>query len=85
MLLKSTTSARQSEQVQVVCRWDNPTPLDLTVDCVTLWRLIDFSCCSGTFIRTLKRLPKDPKAGYIVKAKKQTVNVMCAVPYELLA
>ena len=41
--------------------------------------------CAGKKIRPLKRLPKDPKAGYIVKAKKQTVNVMCAVPYELLA
>ena len=40
---------------------------------------------TGKFIKTLKRLPKDPKAGYIVKAKKQPVNVMCAVPYELLA
>jgi hypothetical protein len=33
----------------------------------------------------LKRLPKDPKPGYIVKAAAQKVNVMCAVPYELLA
>lgn len=40
---------------------------------------------SGAFIRTLKRLPKDPKNGYIVKVKKQDVKVMCAVPYELLA
>jgi hypothetical protein len=40
---------------------------------------------AGAFIRTLKRLPKDPKDGYIVKAKKAEVNVMCAVPYELLA
>merc|ERR1712205_42848 len=40
---------------------------------------------TGKFVRTLKRLPKDPKPGYIVKAKKQPVNVMCAVPYELLA
>eukprot|EP00802_Teleaulax_amphioxeia_P021067 Tamp_21393.p3 GENE.Tamp_21393~~Tamp_21393.p3 ORF type:complete len:164 (-),score=48.05 Tamp_21393:100-591(-) len=39
----------------------------------------------GKQIRPLKRLPKDPKPGYIVKAKKQPVNVMCAVPYELLA
>ena len=34
---------------------------------------------------SLKRLPKDPKAGYIVRAKSKKVNVMCAVPYELLA
>ena len=40
---------------------------------------------TGKFVRALKRLPKDPKPGYIVKAKKQPVNVMCAVPYELLA
>ncbi len=34
---------------------------------------------------SLKRLPKDPKPGYIVRAKTKKVNVMCAVPYELLA
>lgn len=36
-------------------------------------------------IAILKRLPKDPKPGYIVKASKKQVNVMCSVPYELLA
>ncbi len=40
---------------------------------------------AGKHIRILKRLPKDPKLGYIVKTKKQPVNVLCAVPYELLA
>ena len=33
----------------------------------------------------LKRLPADPKPGFIVKASKKPVSVMCAVPYELLA
>ncbi|EKX37159.1 large subunit ribosomal protein L21e, cytoplasmic [Guillardia theta CCMP2712] len=40
---------------------------------------------AGKRIEILKRLPKDPKPGYIVKAKKQPVHTMCAVPYELLA
>uniref|UniRef100_A0A6T8NBW9 60S ribosomal protein L21 n=2 Tax=Hemiselmis andersenii TaxID=464988 RepID=A0A6T8NBW9_HEMAN len=40
---------------------------------------------TGKQVAILKRLPKDPKPGYIVKAAKKKVNVMCAVPYELLA
>ncbi|KAJ1494677.1 60S ribosomal protein L21 [Baffinella frigidus] len=40
---------------------------------------------TGKRLAILKRLPADPKPGYIVKASKKVVNVMCAVPYELLA
>eukprot|EP00961_Rhodomonas_salina_P004568 61992-Rhodomonas_salina.1 len=42
-------------------------------------------------IKILKRLPKDPKPGFIVRVKKDVEGkklqpaVMCAVPYELLA
>eukprot|EP00287_Rhodomonas_sp_CCMP768_P004327 CAMPEP_0196736414 /NCGR_PEP_ID=MMETSP1091-20130531/14484_1 /TAXON_ID=302021 /ORGANISM="Rhodomonas sp., Strain CCMP768" /LENGTH=169 /DNA_ID=CAMNT_0042080145 /DNA_START=46 /DNA_END=555 /DNA_ORIENTATION=+ len=45
----------------------------------------------GKPIKTLKRLPKDPKPGYVVRVKKDETGakfqpaVMCAVPYELLA
>jgi hypothetical protein len=48
----------------------------------------DMFCLLSVFtekVAILKRLPKDPKPGYIVKANRQKVNVMCAVPYELLA
>ena len=45
----------------------------------------DCACTLAVRKEILKRLPADPKPGYIVKAKKQPVNVMCAVPYELLA
>eukprot|EP00293_Proteomonas_sulcata_P017166 CAMPEP_0184310662 /NCGR_PEP_ID=MMETSP1049-20130417/32970_1 /TAXON_ID=77928 /ORGANISM="Proteomonas sulcata, Strain CCMP704" /LENGTH=141 /DNA_ID=CAMNT_0026625127 /DNA_START=120 /DNA_END=545 /DNA_ORIENTATION=- len=46
---------------------------------------------AGKWIKTLKRLPKDPKPGYIIKmpkdeaGKKKIPSVLCAVPYELLA
>eukprot|EP00286_Rhodomonas_abbreviata_P011401 CAMPEP_0181339482 /NCGR_PEP_ID=MMETSP1101-20121128/29281_1 /TAXON_ID=46948 /ORGANISM="Rhodomonas abbreviata, Strain Caron Lab Isolate" /LENGTH=174 /DNA_ID=CAMNT_0023450457 /DNA_START=251 /DNA_END=775 /DNA_ORIENTATION=- len=51
---------------------------------------------TGKRTEVLKRLPKDPKPGYIVRVRKAIVDgkktkekvqpaVMCAVPYELLA
>ena len=62
-----------------------PPPRSLPIDRLPLAALVVTHSCPPERIEILKRLPKDPKPGYIVKVKKQPVHTMCAVPYELLA